>query len=136
MFYLEKHETAAGTSNSDGGDGRHQLSLPVVTLPSWAGCNISFLSEPRWSLVPRLPPATETTCFSRTTGTWLKVVKAWPPGAHGKSWVLGREPELGPWPVARGLSIDGSEGEVDAWTTVVVLLGHLVLGDTHTHTHR
>lgn len=76
----------------------------------------------------------QTTCFSKTTGAWLKVVKAWLPGAHQKSRVLTREPELGPWPVARGLSVDGSEGEVDAWTAVVVLLGHPVLVDTHTHT--
>lgn len=49
-IYLEKQETeAAGTSNGDGGDGRHQLSLPVVTLPSWA----SFLGL----LQPQRPPA-------------------------------------------------------------------------------
>lgn len=44
--------------------------------------------------------------------------------------LLGREPQLGTWPVALRLCIDGSKGQVDAWAAVMVLLGHLVLGHT------
>lgn len=50
--------------------------------------------------------------------------------------ILGREPQLGPRPVALRLSVDGSEGQVDAWAAVMVLLGHLVLGHTHKHATR
>jgi len=39
------------------------------------------------------------------------------------------EAELGARPVALGLGVDGAEGEVDAWTSLVVLFGHLMLLD-------
>lgn len=46
--------------------------------------------------------------------------------------MLGFESQLGARPVALRFGVDGSEGQVDAWASVMVLLGHLVLEDTHT----
>lgn len=47
----------------------------------------------------------------------------------GTLWLLGCEAQLGPRPVALRLGVDGSEGQVDAWAPVMVLLRHLMLAD-------
>ena len=59
------------------------------------------------------------------------------PGVCGSSVAgllrgLARAAELGARPVAPGLGVDGSEGEVDAWTSVVVLFSHLMLFNRET----
>lgn len=76
--------------------------------------------------------------------SWCRRPPSGSPGAAGREvrkgaqaegpsrLLLGREPQLGPRPVALRLSVDGSEGQVDAWAAVMVLLGHLVLGHTNT----
>lgn len=47
--------------------------------------------------------------------------------SDGGSGLLDRESQLGSGSVALRLRVDASEGQVDAWTSVVVLLRHLML---------
>lgn len=49
------------------------------------------------------------------------------PESDGRSGLLGRESQLGSGSVALRLRVDPSEGQVDAWTSVVVLLRYLML---------
>lgn len=52
--------------------------------------------------------------------------------AGRQSWLfLCCETQLGPWPVALGLGVDGSKGQVDARAAVMVLLSHLMLRHTN-----
>lgn len=56
------------------------------------------------------------------------------PVSEGPLRVLGCESQLGPRPVALRLRVDGSEGQVDAWASVMVLFSHLMLVDTQRQT--
>lgn len=49
------------------------------------------------------------------------------PDSDGRSGLLDRESQLGSGSVALRLRVDASEGQVDAWTSVVVLLRYLML---------
>ena len=71
------------------------------------------------------------------TRSWTRSwTRAWPGRSGLAGVVLGSESQLGAGPLALQLGVDGSEGQVDAWASVVVLLGHLVLEDTHTRPSR
>lgn len=56
------------------------------------------------------------------------------PDSEGPLRVLGCESQLGPRAVALRLRVDGSEGQVDAWASVMVLFSHLMLVDTERQT--
>lgn len=98
---------------------RHQQTL-VPAHRSALGLDLDLIHEP----VPAPPP--------RASSRWISVGGGGVPDSDGSLRLLGCEPQLGSRPVTLWLRLNGPEGQVDPWASVMVLFSHLMLVETET----